>query len=145
LADQDPAAGDHVHYSEENNEHAYHGLHVGLGLLANVALGDDGVDGAGEDLHGAREVVRAQELQIVHPPVLVVKNESHDREHVEDEAGKDVVFGDVLEFVRVGHVLLLRGQEAKNDIDDPETIDDLFQGLGVLLKYVHYILAARPI
>ena len=96
-------------------------------------------------MHGPGEVISAQKLQVVHPGVLVVEDEGHSREQVEDEGGSDVVAGDSLEFVFLATLLLIRGQEAENDIDYPDTINDLFQGPCIFLQDVHDVFAAGSI
>lgn len=100
-----------------------------------------------QDACGAWEVVRAEVLEVVHPLMLVIEDDSQSWQHIKEEAWLEIVASDLTKLVLIAHMLLELlewRQEAQDNINDPNDINHLFQRLCVLLKDVHHVLAAWP-
>ena len=83
-----------------------------------------------------KEVNCSQELEIVHPLVLIVEDQGECGKHIEDEAVEEVPERNIAEVVLLAKINLERSQELQDDVHDPDGVDHLLQRFCVFIKNI---------
>ena len=113
-----------MHDSNQNDELTEDGLHIATGLLRDITPFDDRINQlVVQDSDRAREVDYSQELEVVHPVVIIVSKECQCGSDVTQEAWEQILESYLLEFVLRSNARVIRCNKLHNDVYHPDNID----------------------
>ena len=124
-----------MHDRNQNDELAEDGLHVAAGLFRDIAPFYDRIYQLFmQDSDRAGEVDHSQELEVIHPVVIIVSKECQGRSDVTQEAREQVLQSNLIETVFWSDARVKRCDKLEDNVYHPDNIDTHLQCLGAILN-----------